>query len=436
MHMSLVSTSTSVSPANGNMPLVGFRALKANSTPKRQSPVNLAVENKRRSVALLIETSNAYARGLMDGIIAYQRHNAFWSIYMGEHERRAYPPLWLREWKGDGIIARIETEEIAAEVKRLNVPTVDVSAARLVKTVPCVETDDTEIADLAAKHLFDRGFRSLAYCGEPAFNWSALRETRFIEFCNENGCSCSVFQGKSYHEPSYSSTHERRRLKQWIKKLPKPVGVMSCYDFKGQQILDICREMELAVPERVAVVSVDNDERLCKLCIPPLSSVIPDTFGAGYHAAKLLDQMMRGEKVEAVSTLMPPVGIAERRSSDIYAIDDEDVIAAVRFIREYACDGITIADLMKVVPLSRRTLEYRFRRLLHRTPHEEIIRIRMERAKLLLRETDLSLAAIAKRTGFAQADYLSVAFKKATGVSPSSYRKGSGDSAKGSRAAN
>ncbi|TWT66867.1 Xylose operon regulatory protein [Posidoniimonas polymericola] len=383
----------------------------------------MAVKLKRRSVALLIETSNAYARGLMDGVVAYQRQHARWSIYMGEHERRASPPLWLREWKGDGIIARIENEAVAEKVRRLNVPTVDVSAARLIGNIPCVETDDKEIADQGARHLASRGFRSLAFCGDRSFLWSNAREDQFAAVCKELGLECSLFMAKSVHDDDYSSTQERDRLRKWLKKLSKPVGVMACYDFRGQQILDICREIAVAVPEQVSVVGVDNDERLCSICTPPLSSVIPDAYGAGYKAAELLDQIMNGEAVTSEVYRMPPLGIAERRSSDIFAIDDEDIIAAERYIREHACEGIAIADILKAVPLSRRALEYRFRKLLHRTPHQEIIRIRIERVKALLRETDLPLAAIAMRAGFAHADYLSVAFKKVTGVPPSAYRK-------------
>jgi LacI family transcriptional regulator len=376
----------------------------------------------RRSVALLVETSNAYARGLMDGIIAYQREHELWSIYVGEQERGAKPPAWLRNWKGDGIIARIETEAIASVVRRTHLPVVDVSAARKVRNIPWVETDDRELARLAARHLIDRGFRTLAFCGEPLFNWSRWREQHFTAFAQDAGCECQVFQGKSPSERDYSWTRERRRLKSWVEGLPQPVGVMACYDFKGQQLLDVCRELDIAVPEQVAVIGVDNDARLCRLCTPPLSSVIPDTHRTGYEAAQLLDRMMRGEKVGTDAVLIPPLGIAERQSSDVYAIDDADIATALRYIREHACEGITVADLLRVVPLSRRMLEHRFLKLVRRTPHAEIIRIRMERAGRLLRETDLSLAEIANRAGFADANYLSVAFKKQIGVAPRAYR--------------
>lgn len=379
--------------------------------------------HERRSVALLIETSNAYARGLMDGIIAYQREHELWSIYVGEQVRGAQPPVWLKNWKGDGIIARVETEAIASLVRRMRVPTVDVSAARLVKEIPWVETDDREIARLAAQHLVDRGFETLAFCGEPTFNWSRWREQEFLAFADEAGCQCHVYAAKPRTDKDYSWTKERRRLTSWVQKLPKPAGLMACYDFSGQQVLDVCRELEIAVPEQMAVVGVDNDVRLCRLCTPPLSSVIPDTHRTGYEAAQLLDQMMRGKKVADEAILIPPLGIAERQSSDVYAIDDDDIVRALRFIRENACAGITVADVLKAVPLSRRMLEHRFQKLVRRTPHAEIVRIRMDRACRLLRETNLSLSEITNRSGFANPDYFSVAFKKYMGMTPRSYRK-------------
>jgi len=405
--------------------------LARNTLLTEEEPLKKAKSmHARRSVALLVETSNAYARGLLDGIIAYQREHELWSIYVGEQERGARPPVWMKNWKGDGVIARIETDAIATMVRKIGLPTVDVSAARKVPHIPWVETNDREIARLAAQHLIDRGFQTLAFCGEPDFNWSRWREDNFIKFAEQAGCECHVFASRSRKDRDYSWTRERTRLKSWMHKLPKPVGVMACYDFKGQQLLDICRELDIAVPEQVAVVGVDNDARLCKLCTPPLSSVIPDTHRTGYEAAKLLDRMMHGETIVDGETLIPPIGIAERQSSDVYAIDDEDIVAALRYIRQHACEGITVANLLRVVPLSRRVLEYRFQKLVRRTPHEEIIRIRMERARRLLRETDLSLGEIAKRTGFAQSDYLSVAFKKAMGVSPREYRKESSSSAR------
>ena len=198
---------------------------------------------------------------------------------------------------------------------------------------------------------------------------------------------------------------------------------MACYDIKAQQLLDVCRELNIAVPEEVAVIGVDNDELLCELADPPLSSVISNTHRTGYEAASLLNQMMSGVKVEPEASLIRPLGIKTRQSTDTLAIDDADVAAAVRFIRENAWKGINVSDVLREVPVTRRSIESRFRKILGRTPHEEITRLKIDRVRQLLLETDLSLSAIARRTGFQHDEYLSVAFKKAVGVSHSHFRR-------------
>lgn len=377
---------------------------------------------QRRSVALLIETSNAYARGVLDGVIDYVRQHEAWSIYLPEQERAASPPSWLAHWKGDGIIARIETDEIARSVKRTKLPVVDVSAARHVPNLPWVETDDEAIARFGVEHLLERGFRHLAFCGDGRFNWSKWRQQHFERIVHEAGCQLSVMQSKPRPKSKASWNRERGELSRWLKRLHKPVGIMACYDIKAQQLLDVCRELDVAVPEEVAVLGVDNDRLICDLSDPPLSSIIPNAHRTGYEAAALLDKMMIGVKVSSRPLLIEPIGIETRQSTDVLAIDDPEVATAVRFIREHACSGINVSDVLKHVCLSRRVLENRFRKIFSRTPHQEITRFRIERVKRLLTETDLPLAAIAPKAGFRHVEYLSVAFKKQVGIPPSHFR--------------
>jgi LacI family transcriptional regulator len=162
---------------------------------------------------------------------------------------------------------------------------------------------------------------------------------------------------------------------------------------------------------------------LCDLASPPLSSVIPNTHRTGYEAAALLDRLMAGQRVAAKPHLIAPLGVAARQSTDVLAVDDRDVARAVQFIREHACGGINVADVLRAVPLSRRVLEQRFRRLLGHTPHEEILHVRLDRVKQLLAETDLPLYLIADRTGFEHVEYLSVVFKRDTGRTTSACRE-------------
>jgi LacI family transcriptional regulator len=200
---------------------------------------------------------------------------------------------------------------------------------------------------------------------------------------------------------------------------------MACFDIVGRQVLEACRQIDAAVPDEVAVVGVDNDELLCELADPPLSSVFPDTQRTGYVAAELLDKLMSGHRVPPKGHFIEPLGVIVRESSDVLAIEDADVSQAVRFIRAHACEGINVHDVLTAghIPLSRRVLESRFKKLIGRTPHEEIDRVQLNRVKELLRETDLPLTEIARRAGYEHVEYLSVVFKKKVGTPPSQYRR-------------
>ena len=374
-----------------------------------------------RRVALLVETSNSYARGLLRGVVDYAREHGGWSVYLGEHSRGDQPPPWLARWDGDGVIARIENARIARAVMRCGRPVVDVSAARLLPDLPWVETDDEAIARMAAEHLLERGLRHFAFFADERFNWSKWRCEHFVRRVGERGCACSVYTATRATRRDWE--REENELAGWLAGLPKPVGVMACYDIGGRQVLDACRRAGVAVPDEVAVVGVDNDGLLCELSDPPLTSVEPDARRTGYVAAEILDRLMRNRRVPVLSHRVPPVGVVTRQSSDMMAAADRDVAEAVRFIRENACSGISVKDVLQRVPLSRRALETRFVKAVGRTPHAEVERVRLERAKHLLMVTDLPVYEVAKRTGFRYQEYLSVAFRRYAGVSPTQYRK-------------
>jgi LacI family transcriptional regulator len=328
----------------------------------------------------------------------------------------------LARWQGDGVIARIESAATATVVerlaRRLGIPVIDTSAARLLTDVPYVETDDTAIARLAAEHFFERDFRHFAFLGDGRFRWSDNRREAFVAAVAARGREVAVFA-----EPRRRAADDEAAIERWLESLPKPVGLLACYDIRGRQALDACRRAGIAVPDQVAVLGVDDDELLCGLASPPLSSVIPDAAGAGRLAAELLERRMRAERLDRMEWLLPPLGIAARQSTDVLAIDDPLVVAAVRHIREHACDGIKVADVARALGTTRRVLERGFSRRLGHTPHEEIERVRFRRVEQLLRETNLSLASIADRTGFRHTEYLTVAFGRRHGMPPSAWRR-------------
>ncbi len=378
----------------------------------------------RRSVALLIETSNGYSRGLLEGVIAYTKEKRHWSVYLTEQERGALPPSWLKNWGGDGIIARIETDTIGKQLKRCGVPIVDLSAARHIQGVPWADTEDRAISHLAVEHFMARGFTNLAYCGDSGFQWSAKRCHHFQCFAKASDCRFFELHSMARYDPAFDPILEKRKIMAWIRKLPKPVAIMGCYDFKAQEILDACRQLKIAVPTEVAVLGVDNDHLICELSEPTLSSIIPDTKRTGYEAAQLLDRMMSGEVIAADQPLItPPLGIHQRESTDSVAIDDEYVAKALHYIRRHASENIRVTDVLEEVELSRRALEHRFKKLLGHTPHDEILRVRMNRVKEMLTETELTVQQIAERLGFEHAEYLGAAFKREVGMSPGDYRR-------------
>jgi LacI family transcriptional regulator len=317
----------------------------------------------------------------------------------------------------------VETPEIARTVRATRLPVVNVSATRLAAEFVSVVADSAVATRLAAEHLLDRGLQHFGFCGEARFDWSHAHQRNFVEYLRSAGFACSEFP--TTLAAAENREQERKLLARWVRGLPKPVGVMACYDIRGQQLLDACRQAQVQVPDQVAVIGWHNDELLCDLCEPPLSSVIPNARGAGYEAAALLDQMMRGHAVAAGVRTIPPLGVATRQSTDVVAIADEPIATAVRFIREHACDGITVDDVVKTAAISRTALERGFRKFLRRTPHDQILQTKLARVKQMLTGTDLPLRLIAQRTGFEHPEYLSVAFKRQTGVSPTDFRRNS-----------
>jgi LacI family transcriptional regulator len=374
-------------------------------------------------VALLIETSNRYGRDLLYGVRDWLREGGGrWAIRFTEQARRAPLPPWLSAWQGDGIIARVDSPQIASALKRTKLPVVDVSAERFASEFPRVSVDNAAVATLAAAHLLDKGFAHYAFCGDAQFIWSRERGARFKARLEEAGHRCAVFKGGTRAKNPPGSDAEVRAIADWVAALPKPVAVFACYDGRAQQVLEACQVSGLQVPEDVAVLGVDNDEVLCELCSPPLSSVLPNARRIGYEAAAMLAGMMRGERRVSRTRYVEPVRVVERQSTDAVSVNDPKVAAAVRFIGEHASENINVADVLRAVPMSRTLLERKFKALLGHSPHRHIVQKKIERAKHLLTESEVSIGVVAELAGFDNASYLSVAFRRETGESPYAFR--------------
>lgn len=373
-------------------------------------------------IALLIETSNAYSRGLLKGINAYFKEYEPLSVYLGEYSRGGCNPDWLIKWRGDGIIARIENKEMEQVIRDLSLPVVDVSSGRLIPGIPWVETDDKAIAAMAFNHLVGRGFTNFGFCGAP-YNWSEWRLAAFNDRFQEKNFRLFTH---SFSETSHGEkwNAELEKLEAWLIALPKPIGIFAAFDIRGRQIIETCQMLGINVPEEVAVLGVDNDELLCELCNPPLSSIVPDTFRTGYIAAELLYKMLKGEKIGSFENRITPIGVVQRRSTDIMAITDPHISKALHFIHENALKGpLTVSEVTEQLPMSRRVFEIKFKKNVGRTPYEEIMRLKITRIKELLLETDISLLEIAERVGIQHQSYMGYIFNKEVGISPGLFRK-------------
>lgn len=370
------------------------------------------------NVALIVETSVVYGREILRGISRFISVRGRWSVYLDERELNAPPPEWLSEWQGDGVIIRSTNPQLAETLKRRGMPTVDLNDRYGNLGLPRVASDMKAIGRMAAEHLLQRGYRNIAFCGFAAEPWSDDRLAGVIETVTP----CGVFQSGWFSLREHAWQEERDAISNWLRHLPRPLGVVACNDVRGYHVLDACRAIGAAVPEEIAVIGVDNSETFCDLCDPSLSSVEPNAEHIGFRAAKLLQRQISGQVVEAEDILLPPYRVAARQSTDSIAITDPIVAKAAQYIRESAHHPIKVDDVQARVGVSRATLERRFRASLGRSPHDEISRIRIKRVQTLLQETSWALAQIAEEAGYEHPEYLSVQFKREVGMTPTEWR--------------
>jgi LacI family transcriptional regulator len=277
---------------------------------------------------------------------------------------------------------------------------------------------------LAAEHLLDRGFRRFAYCGYPRTpinGWAEERERAFAEQIKERGFPCWIYRGR--HKTSREWASLQRSLCAWLGSLPKPVGLMAANDNCARQVLEACRAGGLRVPEEVAVVGVDNDEMLCQLSSPLLTSIEQGAKRMGYQAAALLDRIMSGRKPRQRRFVVDPVGVVTRHSTDILAIEDPKVARAVAFVWGHACEGINAQDVVDALAVSRSGLEARFKATVGRSVFAEIRHVQLERVRRLVSDTSLPLKQIAANTGFKSLQHMTTLFGRTFGRPPAEYRE-------------
>ncbi len=384
-----------------------------------------------RRVAVLVESSHAVGRGIVAGISRAARP-AGWSLELESGRLGEGTPPWFRRWRGDGVIVRLAGERAAEAIGRRGLPTVDVAGAAAGTQLPHVRFDDQAIGRMAAEHLLDRGFRTLAFCGIAGLTWSADRERGLRAAAGDLAVAESFRFDRLVSRWTAPSTL-LSRLAGWLAALPRPVGVVACDDVRGAMVLEACRLAGLAVPDAVAVVGVDDDRSLCQTADPTLSSVVVDAARAGELAVGLLERLLDGSPPPRGhrGLVVPPLRVECRRSSDAFALDDPHVAAVLRMVRGGDLRHQSVAKLVAASGLPRRTLLRRCQEQLGHSLHEELIRARLARAERLLIDTTLPIAEVAARAGFNYPEYLGRVFLQRHGCSPGDFRRGGGGRGRG-----
>lgn len=389
-------------------------------------PESAAVK-KNIHILLLIATQGGYGREVLRGIRQYAlEHEPCWNINVRSDScfiAGCYPYALTAR----GIISQNGAPEFWKFASRRGVCTVVISGEDNPAT-QSVRPDNCAVGRLGAQHLMQLKLPNLGYCGIKNWRFSEDRLKGFRDKAMAGGIVPAV-RMIDYSKPG-DRLPENILIARWLAKLPKPIGIMACHDALASEVVWACGELKLRIPEEVAVLGVDNDAADFLPFQTSLSSIILPTQAIGYTAAKQLDLMLRSKAKPSCPIVLPPSGIIQRASTDICLVDDAAVSQAMFFIREHISKPIGVPEILANVRVSRRMLYYKFMKFVGRTPHDQIVHVRIEKAKPLLTETCLKIGDIAARTGFPNYAAFSVAFRRLEGLTPGEYRSRSHPPAK------
>ncbi len=376
-------------------------------------------------VILLIDTSRAYERGLIRGILKYSRLHGPWTLLRrtpaasgGQHSATLSE---LSNWNADGIIWR--ESKLALHIEKLGIPTVYAPNTLVPDRFTKILTNDTAIGIMAADHLLGLGLRNFAFYGvEAHFHWSLQRRQGFAQRIKEAGGFLSIYELDS-NSAKLTRNARLHNLQNWLSSLPRPFGLMICTDDCCTDCFEACHAAGLDIPNDAAVIGVGNDELVCDFVDPPLSSIAWNIEQTGYEAAEALASLMQNRTARTKDVFADPLYVVARRSTDTMALSDINVATAVQFIREHASQPIHVNDVLKSIPLSRRVLYRRFKEVLGCSIYQEIRRARIDRAARMLLDTNLSVSAIALKLGYEDSKNFSRMFRMEKELTPLKYRK-------------
>jgi LacI family transcriptional regulator len=372
---------------------------------------------RRIGIAIDLDWPIPHHQGVVSGALKYGRERG-WSCEID-------PYIGFRGASSasyDGVIGRV-TPELASWAARTRTPVVNVWNNSPVRNLPLVAVDYLEAGGLVADHLADRGLRAFGFVGNEGDVVARLLLEGFRRALSPRGWEVGILLVPREISDVKGWLRLQRSLRRWVASWKSPVGVLASADILARHLCDACRHTGVRIPDGAAIVGSGNTPLLCDLLEPTISSLDHGYERVGRRAGELLDRLMSGRKAPATPLLLPPSGVVARGSSDMFAVEDESVAAALRAIWAASGRPLKVASILRGIPTSRRTLERRFRDLLGRTIHDEIRRAHLDQAKRLLVESRDSLKVVASRAGFSDPQQFSRVFRSFVGMTPLRYRQ-------------
>lgn len=380
-----------------------------------------------KRIALILSKSSPVDRAIMRGIAAYiQQHALNWSFHIPDNHPQCIPVILNTNY--DGMIVHLEVQDMSGY--DINFPMVAIGSTPDETfpnlNSPCYAMDHQMISHMAAKHLLGLGFSRFAYVGwmrRPNHIWSQIRQQMFQKAIEDAGQPCSIFNGRirrfNQWEPIVAE------CVQWLDTQPKPLAIMTANDQRATHLLAAAQSLNLRIPYDLAIIGVDNDEMICELANPQLTSIDPGSFDLGWSVAHELQQLLCENGPTNKPRLIPPRRVVARASTDIMMIDesDPDLTAAIKYIHEHAHEAISAEHIVKITSVSRSTLDARFERRFGKSISQQLRYERLMRVKMLLTTSNLPIKQIAQRSGFATVQYLTAAFHQNEKITPAAYRK-------------
>lgn len=378
-------------------------------------------------IILMIDFAESYSKDLLKGIARYSKEHGPWvfcRMPLFQRETKGMDGIfeWAKEWGADGIIGQMYNDPKVELFKEAGIPIIAQDFYERFRDIPNITGDHKEAGKMGAEYFLKKGFKNFAFYGFRNNVWSRERAEGFETRINQSGYKVHMFE-KDQTDSGNIWYYKPSPLSQWLKSLPKPIALMACDDNQGQHITEACRHSGISIPQEVAVIGVDNDVMICELSDPPLSSIAQDAENGGYQAAKLLDKMIKHGTEEFYDIIVKPTQVMTRQSSDIYATNDEHIATVLKFIHLNLEKPIQVDDVVKEVPLSRRTLEKRFQEITGYPIYKYIFNLRMEKLSSKLLDTDLNVFEIAIELGLNDSKNIARQFKTLKGCTPSEYRK-------------